>query len=134
MGDDADIDAALADLGLSGAPPTREEELYILLTDGKYKKIDSCRYWLSGEMARFYSMVNKENVKVGREVVQDGKVVLKLMSKMEYGKLSLRYYLKMYHLPYFERLDNRKEPANLDKMVDLLVDYPPIRDTINKDY
>lgn len=130
--DETGLDDTLAALGISAETPTRADELYLIMTEGKFKKIDNCKYWLTHEMAKF-GFLNSKTVRTGREVFNDGKVIIKSLTKVEYAKLMLEYYLNMYHLPYFQDLPGRPA-ADMGKFVDLLMTYEPIKKAVEKDY
>jgi len=127
------IDDYLKDLGFDDTPRSREEQLYGILTAGHYKKIDNCRYWLTHEMAKYQFILNR-NIKITKDVFSEKNVTARPISKLDYAKIHLEYYLQMYHLPYFIKLDDGKEPANMAKIIDLIVAYLPIKEVIEKNY
>lgn len=127
------LDDALAAIGLDTKPITREDELYLILTEGKHQKLAMCRYWMRAEMARFKYLMDDCKLKLTVDVVLDGKLQAKQITKLNYAKLCLRYYLQMHHLPYFQDLDS-KPAANLDKMVELLAAHHDIKEVIEKQY
>lgn len=124
------LDEALASIGLDNSPITREDELYLLLTEGKHPRISNCRYWMIGEISR-YKHMKELGIKVTKDKVLDGKLQAVMLSNVEYAKIAIGYFLMAYHLPYFEPLGDRPA-ANLVKMVDKLVEHPSIKEIIEK--
>lgn len=124
-----ELDEALASLGISTVT-TREDELYLLLTEGKVPRISNCRYWMVGEMSRYKQMVEL-GIRITKDKVYEGILQPVMLSKIEYAKIAIAYYLQCYHLPYFQDLDG-KPAASLPKMVDKLVQYPDIKEIIEK--
>lgn len=125
------LDEAMADLGLDVKPASREEQLYIVLTEGKHPKMASCRYWLMHEMAK-YKFLKEEGIKVTKDVVRDGTLLSSSLSNLEYAKLCLKLYLQMYHLTYFMELNPGDKIADMSKVIDLMLGYGDFRDVIDK--
>ena len=131
-----DIDDYLKDLGFDDTPVvprSREEQLYAMFTIGSAKRIDNMRYWLGHEMAKFLFILNN-NIKVTKDVFKDKEVLAQPISKLDYAKLHVQYYLEMYHLSHFMKSNDGREPANMTKMVDMLVAYPDVKEVIVKDW
>ena len=133
MQDDTEqsLDDAMAELGLDTKPATREEELYVILTEGKHPKMASCRYWLMHEMAKF-KFLTGESIKVSKSVVREGKLVDAPLTNLEYAKLCLKLYLQMYHLTYFMELNPGDKVADMNKVIDLMLEYGDFKVVIEK--
>ena len=128
---DQSLDDAMAELGLDVGPITREEELYVILTEGKHPKMASCRYWLMHEMAKFKFLAG-ESIKVSKSVVREGKLIDAPLTNLEYAKLCLKLYLQMYHLTYFIELNPGDKIADMGKVIELMLEYGDLRDVVDK--
>jgi hypothetical protein len=105
--DDANLDDLFGSLGLDNKPVS-QEELFINehLTQ---LKIDTIRFCLVGEMARFHHMVAKGCVPC-KKILSEGSRVptFRPVTLLEYGEVSVDYYLDMKHLAWFQDISNRK--------------------------
>lgn len=128
-----DCNDLLASLGLSDYQGTPSDQFFDELTSGSYKKIHNLRYWLVSEMSRFQSMLD-DNIKFTRTVMESGALVNRALTKMDYAKVSIRYYLEMHHLPRFLKLNEHQEPCDLATVVNMVADYPDVKEVIEKVY
>lgn len=129
MSDDQSLDDALASIGVDTAPISREDELYLVLTEGNSPRIHGTRYWLRHEMFRFEDM-KKQNIKITIDKVLSGQLRAVPMSNLEYARIALKYYLQMQHMSYFMPMDN-KPPADMNHMIDMLTKHHLIASVID---
>lgn len=139
MGAETALDEAddfLASMGLSAAPAPHyssppadpNEAFYQELTGGRYSKIDNMVYWMKSEMA-IYLHILENHVNLTKNSMVDGRPAAKPISRMEYGRIVLRYYLDMQHLPRFQKI-NEKTPCDYATMIDKIVAYQPMQNVI----
>lgn len=124
------LDDALASLGIDNSPITREDELYLHLTEGKHPRISNIRYLLISEMGRFKDM-KEQGFKITKDKLYNNVVQAVMLTKTEYAIVAIAYFLQVYHAPYFMDLSG-KPAADLAKMANKLAEYPDIKEIIEK--
>jgi hypothetical protein len=129
MSEEADLDDLLEGLGLDAKPLDANERLYSELASGKYTKLDNMVYWLKAEISKMLHMQEHHVYCTKNSVATGGNPIVKRLSRLEYSRLMIKYYLQMYHLPHFRKVNDR-EPCDYKIMVDKIVTYPPIADAI----
>jgi hypothetical protein len=133
--EDEDLEAMLG-LGEAVATeatvPARDpnERLWSILagSEGKYKKIDNLGYWLRCEMSRLDQMLGHD-LQVTRYVIRDGKPQNVQISRMDYAKIAIEYYLQSHHLTWFMGREGF-EPADMGIIIDRVAAYPSIKKVI----
>ena len=123
-----DFDDILGDLGISEAPETPEEKLYREFTEGKHPKINTLTlYWLKHEL-HVYKSLNEKNWIISKLSGPSRTQV----SHKELCKALLEYYFRMTNLPRFYGEDaiRRGVAVDMDKFLDLIIEYPTIKKMI----
>src|SRR5262245_45880830 len=130
MSSDDDIfDSFLSDLGMGekeliedGPPRSSEEVVYEIMGGHRF---DTTLY-LIGNQINLYQHLLERNLKVGKSVVEAGKVIDKQITDDEYARLLLRYYLTTFHQTYanskFMYKGREYPPCDYDKLCDIFVE------------
>lgn len=120
-------------IGLETKPNTPEEAMMQHLTEGNCGKIHSIRYWLRHEMARFYYM-KKDNIQITRSIIENGQLVNKPLSNIEYAKIAITYHLRGNYGSWFMEGVTNRPKCDIVKVVQDIVEHPSIVDVIEKTY
>lgn len=126
----ADEDDILASLGLDKEHPPKDanDAFYDELAGGKFSKIDNMMLWVKSEIS-VYLHLQEHHIKHTKAVVEGGKAIDRPISRMELGRILVKYYLQAYHLPRFQKL-NERAPCDFKVMIDKIVAYEPMRKVI----
>lgn len=132
--DETSFDDLLSSMGMDDKSITSEDMFFTYLTEGKYQKIHNLRYWLVSEIAKFQFLA-KENVKITKHIYDKEKrtIIDRPLTNIEFAKIQIKYYLQMYHLPWFEKIGARK-PCDMEIMLGRIAEHSIIAETIVKNY
>lgn len=126
------VDDFLDGIGFDLSPPTAEDGLMSYLTEGDYKGIAIIRWWLKSEMARYNDMLKNNNIVIYIST-RDKETLIpsqKPITKLEYAKIAVKYYILMYHLPWTDGTLSKGE-FNMDRMAQRLLDVPAIKEMLD---
>ncbi len=117
------------DLGLA-PPPAATPELGFFeeLTQGKMPKIHNVQYWLKHELFVYTHLMGKNWLVSKPHGAARQQVSIKELTRglLEY------YFLMAYHARFHnERAKERGMLVDMDKFLDLVLDYPTIQKLIN---
>lgn len=127
-----DADDLFSLLELDDTPFDANDRFWEELTTGSYKKISNIRYWLITEMSRFEHL-KERNVKITKNKVTNGAHQDAPLSRIEWAKISLEYYLMCYHLPRFDKeihKSNTLGVCDMAVMIDRIAAYEDVREVI----
>lgn len=133
MTDDFDIFDEL--LG-TDEPVTAEQEFLARILNGQATKLDQMCVWLGHQVSVYLYLLEDENFHYTRNVATKEGLITKPVSRTDFGRKLVKYYLMLYHLPNFQRLKGQNEVSicDLDIVVSCLLDQKKIKETINRDY
>ena len=123
-------DDLLKSLGLSAAPIDSNDLFFQEITNGKYTKIDNMIYWMKDEIAKWL-FLQSHNTQITKNVVSNGKPFVRTLTRMEYSKLMLKYYLQQYHLPRFSK-EVFATPCDYDTVIGKIVTYERMKKVIDE--
>lgn len=126
----SDGDSLLDMLGLDSGPVTGTALLWTKLTEGQHQKIHTLRYWLKFEMCRMVHMLDN-NIKITRSIVKDGQAINAPLSRLDFAKVAIDYYLDTYHLPWFTNDIDNRGVADKSEIIDKIVAHPDIKEVID---
>lgn len=125
-----DGDSLLDMLDLDSGPVTGTALLWTKLTEGQHQKIHTLRYWLKFEMCRMTHMLD-HNIKITKYILKDGQAANAPISRLDYARTAIDYYLDTYHLPWFTQdIDNHGVAAK-GEIIDKIVAHPDIKEVID---
>lgn len=128
-----DIDDLLSDFGLDLPPANENDQFYATLTNGKYSKIDTMRYWLVGEMSKFH-FYKEEGIKVSKLSSKNTQTLDRPLTNLEFARANLKFYLMQYHLTWFlgDGMGGTGKACDFDIVLDKIVAHARIREVIEK--
>ncbi len=135
MSDDL-LEDFLSDFDFGGANPlaplTAEEFVMQRLTEGKNARIDVVRYNLKRNY-EFRDDLRAKGIKFMRERFENGAVVYKELSNLEYAKAINEEYLLATSGPTFEfaAADGRGK-VDMNKLMDLVCAHERVKEIIDK--
>jgi hypothetical protein len=124
-------DDFLESLGLSTGEMTPEDRVMDYLTEGSSRRIDTFKYELRHHM-EMYQFLLEKNINITKNLLKDGRAQAVQLTKTEYAKIHLHYYLLMQHCPMFMDLTNRPA-AKIETIVDQIVALDDMKEIIEKD-
>jgi hypothetical protein len=127
-----EADDLLTRMGLNLGASTPEDRFMDSLTDGKCPRIASLRYWLNGEMD-IHSFLLEKGLKVTKNTFKDGKHQELALTKLEYARIQIEYYLHMQHLPWFQQLRTDLPACDMANVIEQIIAYGDMKNVIERE-
>ncbi len=126
-----DFASIMAQFGLSEKVNVSPEEMfYQQQTSGASPKIDNLSHWLRHEMAHLDHLIEC-GVKLTLKGLKEGQPFDRLLTRIEYARLMVIYYMQMYHLTRFNGMMGAEAPRlDLDATVTLFMTWPEVKKII----
>lgn len=129
-------DDFLDDLGFEQAPKKGPNESFLdYLNSPPHPRIGNLVFWLKHEMAKFqftceyYSTHKEVTVSTPKGPTKTWKDI----TKEDYARISIEYYLLMTYLPRFRRVDERPL-CDMSTVLDSIMKVEEIKHVIKKNY
>ena len=115
-------------------PDTSEDIFMTMMTEGKHEKVYNLRFHLNRELS-FFDFVCKSGSHPRKEVLDQGRIIYKQLTTLEYSKLVIEYAI---HSQFAGTLavasDRGGKACNIQTLVDRLCEHDGIKNVINNTF